>query len=203
MFGIDFPVVSTGNLFTSIDGYVANGTGNINGTSTLTNGGYNTPGALYAAPLPQGLGVAAKGVGSSPFVKYVRYNPTASQAILTGPALVYWKDVSRTVVTPLQSEAVFAGPNAIAGWLMYNTTSKAGATAADINGNWCFIFVGGYLPQAVAVVNTAVGDVLIGGATAFTPARIAANAAITNVIAGIAQGAVANGLADVYVPLLN
>lgn len=193
--GIDYPVLSTGSIYTSIDPYNA---------ALLNNGAQNVLGATYALPLnPATVGAAVKGSGLQTFVKYVRYNPTASQAILTGPAPVYWKDAAKAVVTPLQSEAYYAGANAIAGWLAYNTTALATAAAASINGNFCFIITGGYIAGASTVAATAAGDALIGGATAFTPARVAAGTAPTNKVIGFAETAVAGLLADVYVPFLN
>ena len=198
-FGIDFPVISGGTLYNSIDAYGANGISTV--SANPANGAYNTPGALYSYQ-PSTTSTTANGVGSTRFAKYVRYNPTNSVAIPTGPAPVYWKDEAMITVTPTLAEALGGNANAFAGWLMYNTTTTAAAAAATINGNWCFIHVGGFLPGAVAPAATAAGDIIIGAAGAFTPARVAAGTAPTNVVAGVARSAVANGLADIWVPLL-
>lgn len=193
--GIDYPVVSTGNTYTAIDTY---------NSALLNNGAQNVLGSVYLEPLnPARVGTAANGSGLQRYVKYVRYNPTVSQTILTGPAPVYWKDETFTDVTPLQSEAFYAGANSIAGWLEYNTTTLSTATAAQINGNYCFICVGGFLPGCIAAATTAVGDVMIGGTAAFTPVRIAAGAAFTARPIGFALTAISSLLSDMYVPFLN
>lgn len=195
MFGIDYPVISTGNTKTSIDTY---------DTTKQNNGAQNSPGAIYQLPLnTAGVGTGLNGAGLNKFVKYVRYNPTVSQTILTGPAPVYWKDETFTVVTPLQSEAFYAGANSIAGWLEYNTVTLSSATAAQINGNWCFICVGGFLAGCIAAASTAVGDAMIGGTAAFTPVRVAAGTAPTARPIGFALTAIASLVSDMYVPLLN
>lgn len=191
--GANYPVVSTGSIFTAIDTF---------NSALENNGALNVPGQEYQLPV-NAADVTTTGAGIQKFVKYVRYNPTVSQTILTGPAPVYWKDFNKTVVTGLQSEACYAGANAIAGWLLYNTGTLASALAATINGNFCFIFTGGYLKQALVAASTAVGDAMIGGASAFTPVRVAAGTAPTNKVIGFAETAIATLLADVYVPYLN
>lgn len=192
--GANYPEVSTGSIFTAIDTY---------DTTKQNNGALNVPGTEYALPVNAADLPTKAGAYIQKYVKYVRYNPTVTQTILTGPAPVYWKDSAKSIVTPLQSEAIYAGANAIAGWLLYNTTTTSGALAATINGNFCFIFTGGYLPGALVAASTAVGDAMIGGTAAFTPVRIAANSALTNKVIGFAETAIATLLADVYVPYLN
>lgn len=193
--GIDYPVVSTGSVFTTIDTY---------NTALLNNGAQNVPGATYLEPLnPARVGTAANGSGLQRYVKYVRYNPTASQAILTGPAPVYWKDETFTTVTGLLSESFLGVSNGFAGWLLYNTTTLSTATAAQINGNFCFICVGGFISGAISVAATAVGDALWGTTGAFTVNRTAAGTAPVNRVAGWALTAVATGLSDIYVPFSN
>lgn len=195
--GIDYPVTSTGNVYTSIDPYNA---------ALLNNGASVNLGTIYAAPLnPAKVGAALNGSGLQNFFKYVRYNPTVSQAILSGPAPVYWKDETFTTVTGLYTEAVFQGANAFAGWLAYNTTTLSTATAAQINGNFCFIITGGFIPGAISVAATAAGDALFAAATgaAFLVGRTAAGTAPANRVAGWALTAVAGGLSDIYVPFTN
>jgi len=193
--GIDYPVVSTGSVYTSIDTY---------NTALLNNGAQNVLGSMYALPLnPSLVGTAANGSGAQRFVKYVRYNPTASQTILTGPAPVYWKDETYTTVTGLLSEAFVPNANGIAGWLLYNTTTTPSAVAATINGNFCFIAVGGFWAGAVSLTATAAGDALYGATGAFTVSRTGAGAAITGRVAAFAQTAIASLLSDIYIPLIN
>jgi hypothetical protein len=193
--GTDYPVVSTGSTLTSIDTFDA---------TKLNNGAQNLLGQVYVIPLnADRVGAAANGMGLQKYVKYVRYNPTVSQAILTGPGIVYWKDETFTTVTGLLSESFTGNANSVAGWLQYNTTTLATATAAQINGNFCFIAVGGFLAGAVSVAATAVGDTLFGLAGAFTVNRVAAGTAFTFRPAAYALTAVAAGLSDLYIPFLN
>src|ERR1700761_8080904 len=165
-FGMDYPVITTGNAKTVIDTYIAPGAPNVNGTSGITNGSFNTPGILYQYQ-PQPFRVGVNGSGSPIFLKYVRYNPTASQTIVNGPTIVYWKDETFTTVTGLLSEAIGGttlGLNFIAGWMLPNTTDLPSVTAATLNGNWCFIQVGGFLSGAyVGATAPTIGQKLIGG----------------------------------------
>jgi len=199
-FGIDYPVLTTGSAYTSIDLYGSSLNAQNVGANPA-NGAYNTPGAIYSVQ-PSVGSLSTNGIGSQRFVKYVRYNPTASVAMVAGPAPVYWKDSTYTVVTPTLSEALGANANSFAGWLLPNTTSFAGLTAAQLNGNFCFIHVGGFLPACIAPAGTAIGDAIIGAAGSFTGARVAAGTAPTNLVAGWARSAIAGGLADIYTPLL-
>jgi hypothetical protein len=199
-FGIDFPAFGASNPllggtlpYTAIDTYNA---------ALENNGASQLLGSLYFQPLTP-TGQASNGGGSNQILKYVRYNPTTSVAIQAGPALVYWKDETFTTVTPTLSEALGASQNSVAGWLLYNTTTLSTATAAQINGNFAWILVGGFNPGAVAPASTAIGDVVIGATGSFTGARVAAGTAPGYRIAGYALTAVASGLADFNVPFLN
>lgn len=194
MFGLDYPVVNSGSVLTAIDTY---------NTAMLNNGAANVLGGTYMEPLnPASL--SQNGIGLNRFVKYVRYNPTTTQALLGGPALVYWKDETFTTVTPTLSEAFTTLSNAVAGWLLPNTGTTPGLTAATLNGNFCFIRVGGFLAGASVISTTVAGDALIGATGSFTTARIANHAALTNDrIAGYALTAYAAGFADLNVPYLN
>ena len=195
MFGIDYPVVSTGNIFTAIDTY---------NSAALNNGALNVLGSVYQVPLnPANTGA---GAGSNVYVKYVRYNPTASQNFLTGPVLVYWKDETFTTVTGLYSEA-FAGINNIAGWMLPNTTST-GLTGANLatamNGNFCFIQVGGFLSQAYVTAAAAAGASVYGAASTFgATGTTAASTAPPNTVAGWSLAAASSNLVDLYVPFIN
>lgn len=199
--GLNFPVIDSGSALTTIDSYV---TTNTNGNNSLTNGAMNTPGGIYMTQ-PSPATISTNGVGSPRFLKYVRYNPTASQAILAGPAIVYWKDETFTVVTGLLSESFggASGINNVAGWLLPNTTSVPSlSTATNINGNWCFIHIGGFLPNAAPTACT-VGDSIYGATGAFTTGHTATATASPQRVAAYALTTLASGLADLYVPFLN
>lgn len=208
--GLNYPVINTGAALTTIDTFIASTATNSNGTQNLTNGALNTPGAIYMAQ-PTPFAVAPNGEGSPRFVKYVRYNPTASQTIQAGPSVVYWKDETFTVVTGLASEA-FGGAtlslNMIAGWLLPNTTALPGlSTASVLNGNWCFIHVGGFLAGAYMAAAATVGQKITvsASATAFTPTLTAVGtpAALSQVAGYVLTASTAANLSDIYVPFIN
>ena len=190
-------MASTGNIFTAIDTYGATGTATV---PPLNNGALNVLGSVYQVPLnPANTG---NGVGSNAYVKYVRYNPTASQNLLGGPMICYWKDETFTTVTGLYSEAL-VGINGVAGWLLYNTTVNTAAVATDINGNYCWIQVGGLLVGAWVTTAAASGASIYGAASTFgATGTTAANTAPPNVVAGWSLAASASNLVDLYVPLL-
>lgn len=192
-FGLDYPVVSTGNLFTSIDPY---------NSANPNNGALNTPGAIYQAPINQAL-IGTKGPAPNNYYKYARYNPTVTQTLKTGPVLVYWKDETFQTVTGLYSESFTGGINGIAGWMLYNTTVNTAAVATDINGNFCWIQVGGLLVGAWVTTAAAAGASIYGAASTFgATGTTAANTAPPNVVAGWSLAAAASNLVDLYVPLL-
>lgn len=208
--GVDYPVINTGNVKTVIDTYIAPGAPNVNGTSGITNGAFNTPGIIYQYQ-PQPFLVNSTGAGSPRFLKYVRYNPTASQAIPAGPTLVYWKDETFTAVTGLASEALGGATlsmNFIAGWMLPNTTDLPSVTAATLNGNWCFIQVGGFLSGAymgggvTATVGARITVVASTGVFVTTPVAAGTPAPLTQVAGYVLTASVTN-LSDIYIPFLN
>lgn len=203
--GIDFGAFGATNPFTGNTPFTAIDTFN----AALENNGALQPlGSIYflpinAAGVPIAPATVVPGQGLQLALKYVRYNPTASVAIQAGPGIVYWKDETFTTVTPTASEAFIPGtPSSVtAGWLGYNTTTLASATAAAINGNFAWIVVGGFVPGAYSSVTAAAGNGIYGAVgaawttatTAPTPARLAA----------IALTATVANLSDIYVPFLN
>lgn len=203
-FGIDFPEFGSVNPYTGTTPYTAIDTYN---TALENNGASQLIGSLYQAPLVPTSSLVAGG-GLNAYFKYVRYNPTTSQTIQAGPALVYWKDETFTTVTPLAAEAYNTANsvNSIAGWLLYNTTSVPGATAAAINGNFAWIAVGGFVPLAYTGVAVTAGLPLVGSGTAGAAWASSATVAAGNRIAAYAittATATPAFLADLYVPFLN
>lgn len=118
-------------------------------------------------------------------LKYVRYQSQNNPALGAYPAGVYYADSTGTVVTGYANEAygvttnnVAMNGNACAGVLLNNTT--VGGTAAALNGNWCWIAVGGVVPGVKAVASCVIGDTLSMSVTstqAFTVVRTAAGTA--------------------------
>lgn len=123
-------------------------------------------------------------------IRYVRYNSTANPAAPTAPGPVYWTDAAHTTVSGRMSEGLSTKANSIAGYLV---------NLSYTNGNFIFIQTAGFLSQALVAASTALDDVQIGATGDFTSARIASGAAITQVPASIALGAVSGGKADVFV----
>lgn len=198
MFGIDFPDFSGGNPYVGQTAYSSIDTFN---TALENNGALQPLGTIYQAPLNPDSIVTA-GIGANVYLKYVRYNPTVTQVLKNGPMLMYWKDNTFTTVTGLASEA-YEGINNIAGWMLYNTTAVTGATAAQVNGNFIWLFVGGFLPGAWVTAATA-GDSIYGAASTFgATGHTAESTAPTNRVAGWALTTAASNLADLNVPLLN
>lgn len=193
---------TTQNLYTSIDTY----------NSALENNGATCPlGTRYTYPLgtqlspTTGFGYVSSGAGLGvPLtICYVRYNSTTNADWLANPGVVYWQDKTFTVVTGSSGDAA-DGINAIAGYVLINTTNYPGSLTgaqlkAVVQGNFIWIVVAGYVPGATSITSTAVGDTLIGGGTAFTPARVAANTAPTNRAVGMAVTAISSGVSDVLV----
>jgi hypothetical protein len=198
MFGLDYPKIGSANPITGQNLYTVIDTYN---TALENNGAQQPLGSIYQAPLNLGT-LVTSGIGLNAYYKYVRYNPTASQTLKTGPTLVYWKDETFTTVTGLASEALSL--DLPAGWLLYNTTTLSSATAAQINGNFCWILVGGFLPGAFVTTGTAVGGAIIPSGTTFgATGYIAPSTAITDPVVGRVLVAAASNLSDLYVPLLN
>jgi len=119
--------------------------------------------------------------GVPPVVKYVRYSSQNNPTLLAYSAGVYYTDSTCTTVSGYANEAYGVTtnnaamiPNACAGVLLANTTS--GATAAALNGNWCWIAVGGLVPNVSAVASVVIGDSLsmsVTSTNAFTVVRTA------------------------------
>lgn len=187
-----FGVIDTGNPFTVLDPFVS---------GAYNNGARMPLGTKLEIPLnPTLVGSPAKGVGSYLTVRYVRYLSTANPATVGGPAPVYYTDESFTTVSGVSTESL-GGVNLLAGWLLPNTSANsigAGFTAAALNGNFVFIGLVGFIPGAISVAATVAGDNLIGAATNFTVARVAAGTAPTNTVGGVALTAVSGGLSDIY-----
>jgi hypothetical protein len=151
--------------------------------ATITSATAITISALATAgatvPLTFGFGTKIFN-GFPPIVKYVRYNSTANPAIGAAPAVVYYTDETGTNVSGVSTEAnggVAAGSiNMAAGVLLYNTATSGltgAASATALNGNYCWIQVGGLSP-AVKTVTGLVGSTLIAAAGNFTVANQAA-----------------------------
>jgi hypothetical protein len=90
--------------------------------------------------------------GFPPILKYVRYLSTANPALAAGPAVVYYADETGTVVTGVSTEAqggAAAGAVNLAAGILLPSTATSGITAATLNGNWCWIQVGGLCPGVV------------------------------------------------------
>jgi hypothetical protein len=206
-FGIDYPAFGSVNPLTTTlanTPYAAIDTFN---AALENNGATQLLGSLYQAPLVP-TGSVTNGGGLNSYLKYVRYNPTTSQTIQAGPALVYWKDETFTTVTPLAAEA-FAGAtsaaNSIAGWLLYNTTTLSTATAAQINGNFCWIAVGGFVPGAFTGSAALANASIMGGLNAAGAWVTVSPATAGNKVAAYALTAsvTAAFLADIYIPFIN
>lgn len=183
--------ISSGNFRTTIDIYVSGFAGYPNNP-----GARNQVGAAYYDSTGSFTGVTTASPYGNMFgppgkFRYVRYFSTSNPALtnLTSPSPVYWNDTTYTSVTPVSSESVTGGINAVAGYLMPNTTDIAGLTNTGLQNNFVWIQVGGYLPGAKGITAAAADDAIIGSATTFAPARVAAGTAPTNRIIGWSQSA--------------
>jgi len=185
--------ISTGNFRTTIDPYNAN----LAGSYPLPYGQKNPLGAAYydaTGSLSNPFGVPGK-------YRYVRYNSTSNPALtgVTGPFIVYWTDATFTTVTPVSSESLTGTVNIPAGLAMPNLTSLPNLTAAQLNGNFIWIAVGGYVPGAyMGAYAAAIGTPFAGTATAFLPAVVAA---VTTFTMGWTTTAAASNLANVLVTI--
>jgi hypothetical protein len=215
----EFPVVSTGSLYTAIDTY-----GSTISTQPPTNipsnpnGALNPIGAAFliapgsslyspAQYYPSASGsLNSNGWGAPLIVRYVRYNSTTAAAMLAYPAPVYWTDETYTTVTGTFSEGLPASTgnlNSLAGWLLPNSTSLAltGAKSTTaLNGNFCFIATKGFVPAAAVVALTAVGDAIVGAAGNFVVTRTASGTAPVSSRNALALTAVsANITSDIWI----
>jgi hypothetical protein len=182
--GLDFPVVNTGNVYTNIDTYIASATSTTQviqqNQPPYPNGAYNTLGQAYLLPVVPGQLSTAKGQGAPLVVRYVRYNSTANPAPLAYPAAVYWTDETFTTVSGVFSEGNPAGTgnlNSLAGILLPNSTSISGLTATQLNGNYVFIAVSGFVSGVAVPAATAIGDSLAGVSGNFLLQRTASGTA--------------------------
>lgn len=166
---IQTATISTGNFQTTIDAYNAS-----------SFAAYPEP---YGARNPLGASYYDNpGSNSNPYgtytkYRYVRYNSTANPALtaVTGPFIVYWTDATFTTVSPVSTESLTGGLNLIAGLAMPNVTALTTLTASGLNGNYCWIAVGGYVSGVyIAAAAVTAGLVLSGSATNFTPGIVPA-----------------------------
>ena len=215
----EFPVVTTGSLYTAIDTYAStistqpptNVPSNPNGALNPIGAAFLiAPGSSLYSPAQfyptAGGSVNSNGWGAPLIVRYVRYNSTTNANLLAYPAPVYWTDETFTTVTGTFSEGNVAGTgnlNSLAGWLLPNSTSLAltGAKSATaLNGNFCFIATKGFLPAAAVCASTAVGDAIIGASGNFTVTRTASGSAPLCSRNALALSAVtANVTADIWI----
>jgi hypothetical protein len=199
MLSAEYPVITTGNPYTTIDTY---------NTAVINNGALNPLGSHYFWPPLNPASIVTKGIGAQAMIAYVQYKSTSNPNLIASPGIVYWVDNTFTTVTGVSSESAF-GINGVAGYLLLNTTNYPGsltgaALALLLNpsggsaaGNFCWIQTGGYVIGARSAASVAAGDFLIGSTTTFNPARMVANTAPTNRVVGMAVTAVSSNLSDV------
>jgi hypothetical protein len=215
----EFPVVSTGSLYTAIDTYASTiSTQPPTNTPSWPNGALNPIGAAFliapgsslyspAQYYPSASGsLNSNGWGAPLIVRYVRYNSTTNANLLAYPAPVYWTDETYTTVSGTFTEgnpAATGNLNSLAGWLLPNSTSLAltGAKSATaLNGNLCFIATKGFVPGAAVVGSTAIGDALVGAAGNFVVTRTASGSAPVSSRNALALTAVtANVTSDIWI----
>jgi len=204
--GLDYANVSTGNVYTTIDTYVAAASSTTQVIQQTyppyPNGAYNFPGAAYLLPQNTFGLLNAKGQGAPLVVRYVRYLSTANPALSAAPAAVYWTDETFTTVSGVFSEgnpAATGNLNSFAGILLPNTTAVSGLTAAILNGNWCFIATSGFVPGVAVPGSTAIGDSLTGVSGNFLLFRTASGTAPISKRICQALTAVTSNVADCLV----
>ena len=169
----------------------------------------STPGsALTAATYPAAYN-AANASGSPAIYMLVQYSPasaltTANLTTAAAPAPVYWTDNTFTTVTGITTEGIGATTLGLAfpaGFMMVNTTSVSGLTAAQLLGAQILIQVGGYLNGAYmsSSSNAGIGSWIIPVAGTLSSAFIAAGSTTTYQPFGRQLTALASGLCDVLV----
>jgi hypothetical protein len=166
--------ISTGNVATVNDAYVSSSFA----ANGLTNGALNPIGSC--AYFTDNSGRRYK-------YRYVRLNCTTPPTFIVGP--VFWKDNTFSIVTAVESEALF-GVNSVAGFLL-----NVNAT----NGNYVFIQTFGYLAAVAVPAGTAAGDQIIGAAGNQQVAKVSANTAPTNALLAYAETAVSGGTSNLHV----
>lgn len=196
--------VTTGNVRTTYDlittsGYFPNptfgqfGLTNPLGSTFVDVGGPDSiSGTLTQLPL-----------GTISIYRYVLYKSTANPALIANPGMVYYTNNTFTTVSGAIADGVTGTASDFAGYLMPNTTDLSVLTNTILNnaglGSGVWICIGGFVKAAASVASTAVGDTLVGSATAFTPARVASGTAPTFVRNATALTAVASSASDVVV----
>ena len=198
--------VTSGNFQTTVDPSVSGYAGYPNNP-----GNRNPLGAAYY----DSTGTFSNPWGVPGKYRYVQYVDAGNTAItlLTAPAICYWVDATFTSVTPLYSASGW-GINGVAGLIMPNTTAipnlvLSGATSVqtNLNNNFIWICVGGYVSGALAISPTGsitAGAAIIGSTTAFESAFVTANTAPTNRVLGwavTATGTPSTGLYNILVTL--
>lgn len=208
--GNEFPIISTGNLYTAIDTYSSTiSTQPPLNSPSWPNGAQNPVGAAFlltpGASEGPTIAYGGKGWGAPLIVRYVRYNSTANPNLLAYPAPVCWTDETFTTVTGVFSEgnpAATGNLNSFAGILLPNYTAlglTAAQAAAALNGNFCFIVTKGFVPSAYVPASTAVGDSLTVSSGNFTFTRTASGTAPLSRFIATALTAISGGVADILV----
>jgi hypothetical protein len=128
--------------------------------------------------------------GYQPILKYVRYNSYNNPSLNAYPSVVYYADETGTVVTGYAGEAygnttnqAAVNVNACAGVLLYNSTASGlsgAASATALNGNWCWIQVGGLVPSVQGAASVVIGDTLLASSTATNAFTVTRQAQGTN-----------------------
>ena len=138
--------------------------------------------------------------GAPAIYMLVKYSSTAQPSPSAAPAPVYWTDETFTTVSGVSTESL-GGLNLVAGYLLPNTASISGLTAAMLQGAYVLIQVGGLLQGAVAPGSgtLGVGNTIIAAAGNFSSAAVAAGTAPGYEKLGIQLTAASNGLCDVLV----
>lgn len=186
-----FVRITTGSFFTTLDP----------GTAAPKN----TLGTVYSPPVSATLATTSAGYAAQPVVKYVLYNSTTNPTPVAGSAPVYYTDASFTTVSGNAAEAfITANGICLAGYLMPNTTSISGLTAAQLNNSFCFIQIGGFLTGAwgptggTAAVGVSISGLATGNWT--STATTAGTAPLPRAV-GYQWSAVASSLCNVLVGL--
>lgn len=184
--------VTSGNFQTTVDPYVSGYAGYPNnpGERAIPGAAYYDSTGTYSNP----WGVPGK-------YRYVRYYDSANSGAgtaltnLTAPAPCYWTDNTFTTVTPIYSQSW--GINGLAGLIMPNTTAITGLVVSaattgqtNLNGNYIWICVGGFVSSVVGISGIGAGDAIIGSTGAFTPGKISAGTQFTYRVLGFATNAV-------------
>lgn len=212
--GVQFGYVGTGNVRTAYDPIVAlTGAGLGDPRSyQIQPGGIGLRCSLGTTFIDQGGQDSVSGtttqlpVTQVALYKYVLYKSTTNPALLSAPGLVYYTDNTYTKVSGAIGDGVTATASDFAGVMMLNSTDLSTITATILNnsgnGSGVWICIGGFVKGCTSIASTAVGDSLVGSATAFTPARVASGTAPTFVRNATALTAISGGVSDVIVNIV-